>query len=87
MINKATDRYQTLGMPYPDPMTVCEGQCEGIGRVPVYQTDPNDAEGPWHDLWLKAEAIAPAEDGWHFVECPTCGGTGKQRGGDSPHAE
>ncbi len=30
-----SDRYQALGMPYPDPKTVCRGQCEGTGFVPT----------------------------------------------------
>ena len=72
-----TDRYQALGIPYPDLKTMCHGQCEGIGRVPIHRNNTNDDEGAWHDLWLKAENECPAEDGWHFVECPACQGTGK----------
>ena len=29
-----SDRYKALGIPYPDPKTVCKGQCEGLGFVP-----------------------------------------------------
>ena len=72
----ATDRYQALGIPYPDPETVCAGQCEGTGYVPIKVTDMRE---PWHSLWLKAEAEKPTDDGWHFVKCPDCGGTGKRR--------
>lgn len=53
-----TDRYQALGMSYPDPETVCVGPCEGVGWYP--EQDP------------------ASPDGWRFLECPACGGTGKR---------
>jgi len=70
-----TDRYQALGMPYPHPDTMCKGQCEGTGWVPVNadETDP-----VFRGLWQEAEAESPSDDGWHFVQCPDCGGTGKK---------
>ena len=86
------DRYDALGMPHPDPETVCVGQCEGIGVVPVFcfsermpdrrmgvvprraETDPRLVQ-----LWIEAEKIRPAADGWHFVKCPDCDGTGKKK--------
>lgn len=77
-----TDRYQALGIPYPDTETMCRGQCEGIGRVPISQNDPTE---PWKSLWLDEHAKIHAEpcDGWHFVVCPDCQGTGKKpRQGD-----
>lgn len=70
-----TDRYQALGIPYPDTETMCKGQCEGIGLVPIAGDDMRE---PWRSLWLEAEAKAPADDGWHFVTCPDCRGTGKR---------
>ena len=70
-----TDRYQALGIPYPDPKTVCRGACEGTGRVPV-QADDGDHE--YEKLWLEAEEKEPADDGWHFVTCPECNGSGKR---------
>ncbi len=70
-----TDRYKATGTPYPDPETMCQGQCEGMGKVPVYEDDPNDEEGNWHDLWLAAEAKTPSDDDCHFVVCPRCKGT------------
>jgi len=73
----STDRYKALGIPYPDSETMCTGQCEGTGSVPVHQNDPNDAEGNWHDLWLAAEAKNKTDDEYHFVICPRCGGSGK----------
>lgn len=68
------DRYSALGIPYPEPATVCEGQCEGTGFVPTQVGD----EEPWHTLWLEAEKGRPSDDGWHFVKCPDCKGTGKR---------
>jgi len=70
------DRYTALGIPHPDPETCCDGQCEGTGVVPVSK---DDMEEPWQSLWLKAEAKRPANDGWHFVKCPDCHGTGKRQ--------
>jgi hypothetical protein len=73
-----TDRYQALGIPYPNRETMCLNQCEGTGFVPVNKDDKNDDEGSWHDLWVEAEAKNPTEDGYHFVRCPACRGTGKR---------
>ena len=80
-----TDRYQALGIPYPDVETMCEGQCEGTGYVPLFGNNkgdlriPEDAEEPWRSLWLEAEVRKPSKDGWHFVICPECNGTGKKK--------
>ena len=94
---EVTDRYKALGIPYPDPETVCQGQCEGTGWVPVYISsgdDRKDAPQPRPDdetdealraLWYAAEKKdrskdkkdrSKDKDGWHFVDCPDCGGTG-----------
>lgn len=71
-----TDRYKALGIPYPDPKTMCQGQCEGTGYVPIHKTE---ADPEWKKLWDKAEAeTGPSDDGWHFVSCPDCGGSGKR---------
>lgn len=83
---EVTDRYDALGIPHPDPTTVCEGQCEGTGVVPV-QVAPVGRRGiagpPEEDpellrRWHDAEAKDHAADGWHFVTCPTCEGSGKR---------
>jgi hypothetical protein len=34
-----TDRYKALGIPYPNVDTMCKGQCEGTGWVPVAKED------------------------------------------------
>lgn len=73
MKDEVTDRYS--GPPYPDPKTVCDGQCEGMGAVPISH---NDKEEPWRTLWLEAEKKEHAEDGTHFVVCPDCNGAGKK---------
>lgn len=67
-----TDRYRALGIPYPDPMTMCSGQCEGTGIVPTRR------EGEWVGLWDAEEAKKPSKDGYHFVICPECHGSGKK---------
>jgi hypothetical protein len=61
--------------PSPDLETMCQGQCEGLGRVPI---DEDDMEEPWRSLWLQAEAQNP-KGGYHFVKCPDCNGTGKKQ--------
>lgn len=71
-----TDRYQALGIPYPDPDTMCVSDCEGTGVVPIQD---NDASDVYRNLWAEAEAKAASDDGWHFVKCPDCGGTGKKK--------
>lgn len=81
-----TDRYEALGMPPPDVKTICKGQCEGVGYVPIYMAGekpgpvyPEDEKDPaCIALWYEAEAVNPADDGWHFVKCPDCKGTGKK---------
>lgn len=73
---KFTDRYQALGIPYPDQKTVCRGQCEGTGFIPI---DKDDLEEPFHALWLEAEKKKSTDNGTHFVKCPDCNGTGKQQ--------
>ena len=69
MTIKFTDRYSASGRPRPDPATVCEGECEGMGFFP----SNNKAEWP---PGAKPDAI-----GYVFVTCHTCGGTGRRDGG------
>jgi len=72
------------GIPYPDSATMCPGPCEGIGRYPVRVAegmDPNDLRD-W--LALHGEVCKNprggyfACDGWHFIVCRDCHGTGKR---------
>lgn len=99
-----TDRYQALGIPYPDPGTMCDGQCEGTGWIPVHERETDVAlKTLWRDAHAKAHTLAHRVrqvflthslrpltedcDGWHFVRCLDCGGTGKRakyvRGSDA----
>lgn len=71
---KFTDRYQALGIPYPDPKTCCKGRCEGTGLIPVRAENANEE---FRRRWEVAEKEHPAEDGWHFIVCPECEGSGK----------
>jgi hypothetical protein len=68
-------RYEAMGIPLPNPDTMCDGECEGTGVVPI---DKDCTEEPYRTLWLEAEAKKPTDDGFHFVACPTCQGTGKK---------
>jgi hypothetical protein len=58
-----------------DPRTMCTGDCEGTGWVPVKADDP-DPE--YRRLWHVAEQLSKTDDLYHFVPCPRCHGTGKR---------
>lgn len=92
-----TDRYEAAGIPYPQAETVCLGQCEGMGCVPIHEgeTDPrfkalwDHAHATTHSITdrmlIELRRVAPWAprhrdgcDGWHFVKCPDCNGTGKR---------
>lgn len=88
-----TDRYG--GGRGPSLWTICPGQCEGMGSVPIYCKDGDtrelaqdsiiqeitrDGDAAYMEAWREAEAKCPTDDGWHFVICPVCKGTGKTRG-------
>lgn len=57
---------------YPDPKTICKGDCEGMGLVPIKKDDPG-----YEQKWQEAESKNPSDDGYHFVTCNDCNGTGK----------
>ena len=110
-----TDRYQALGIPYPEKETCCSGQCKGVGFVPIYMSKnvkikknhccSEDEKDPrFVALWKEAHQFYRLKmiyssflfwkekpwkisrltgmwerfDGYHFVVCPYCGGTGKK---------
>lgn len=81
-----TDRYDALGMAPPDPATMCHGQCEGTGFVSVHPDMEGDLDPRLVQLWDDAEAEDHSIDGWHFVVCPECNGTGKRPGADEERA-
>lgn len=77
-----TDRYHALGILYPNTETVCHGPCEGTGWVPISEEETD----PVYRALAKEVHITkcPFEytrhqtkcDGWHFVRCQDCNGTG-----------
>lgn len=83
-----SDRYSALGIPRPDPKTVCRGKCEGTGMVPLklaYARGNSIEHREYRKRWREACAQPEAHDhgrercdGWHFVKCVSCGGTGKR---------
>lgn len=79
--HSGTDRYQALGLGYPDPATICQGQCEGIGRYPVRLASP-DLTDYEREQWHLENARNPLDpeglDQTHFIVCPDCKGTGKR---------
>lgn len=75
---EVSDRYTALGIGHPDPETVCQGQCEGTGYVPIdgCDFDPplcGGCEGKcrstvkedevWREPWLQAEVENPNKPG------------------------
>ena len=70
-----TDRYKALGIPYPDPESMCLGECEGTGFVPIRE---NDVPDDYAQDFIDAERESPSDDGWHFLRCHDCAGTGKR---------
>jgi hypothetical protein len=80
------DRY---GGNYPDPATVCKGPCEGMGVYPLCSPKRQtglvrliapEPDGLEKEMWEAAHIEAGIHDcdGWHFVKCPACNGTGKK---------
>lgn len=68
-----SDRY---GGNYPDPATVCQGECEGMGVIPMRRDD--DDLAAYRDEWDELDRARRADNGYHFVKCRECGGTGKR---------
>lgn len=85
-----TDRYDALGIKPPKQLTACYGSCEGTGVVPVYReceatatascTLAGETDPKLITRWEQAEAADPTDDGWHFVRCPSCEGSGQAKG-------
>jgi len=88
-----TDRYSALGIKRPNLLTMCRAHCEATGYVPVFLAEGSartetpsailmeDEQDPrLVAAWQEAEQAHPTDDGWHFVTCPDCKGTGRTRG-------
>lgn len=80
------DRYSATGTPYPHPLTVCGGYCEGMGIYP--QHDGITREGdvvPREKPTPEEQAVVARyidengeeDDGWYFIPCPKCNRTGR----------
>ena len=81
-----TDRY---GGRAPSWLRGCHDDCEAMGWVPVFvavreplpdEATPSESESDprWLALWNEAHAKPHDEpcDGWHFVRCTGCDGSG-----------
>lgn len=73
---KVADRYSALGIETPDPSTCCDGECEGTGVVPIQK---GDRRIEYRKAWEAAEKKEKSDDGYHFVKCRVCHGTGKKK--------
>ena len=85
-----TDRYRALGIPYPDVATMCLGPCEGIGVYP----ESDQTVAAWQSAHKASCSIIGRLrslirlrdvqwtlrrcDGYHFIQCQSCHGTGKR---------
>jgi hypothetical protein len=81
-----TDRY---GGHAPSWLRGCHDQCEAMGVVPIFvavtparpdEVRMDDEDDPrWLAAWDEAHAKEHSEacDGWHFVKCSSCGGSGR----------
>ena len=82
---ETTDRYKATGTPYPDPETMCNGQCEGMGSYPTEKALINQEAceakgGRLIVIGQREEDGTPCkEDDWIFVVCPDCNGTGRRK--------
>lgn len=83
-----TDRYGDGAR--PDPSTMCKGQCDGMGCYPHKEGD-RDETPEERKRWLECHNVSDAHkdekdgvcDGWHFIQCPDCNGTGKMEESDA----
>lgn len=69
-----TDRY---GGRTPSHLRGCFGQCEAMGVYPVSSTDPELTTAERQRIHERILVEGPAADGWYFITCPECNGTGR----------
>lgn len=72
------DRYTATGRPHPNPWTICKGDCEGMGFYP--SNDPSEWPEGTRPLGTPEPDGSP-DDGWRFIKCPDCRGTGRRVNG------
>lgn len=65
--------------PGPDPATMCDGQCEGMGVYPQRADAPDMTAHERAEVERIRAADGQSEDGYYFVRCAECGGTGTRR--------
>lgn len=81
-----TDRYGPDGP--PSWLRGCHADCEAMGFVPVWfdfpgntsqlRMAPNPQDERYRREWQEQHDARPHEcDGYHFVKCPACNGTGR----------
>ena len=75
---EVVDRYSIVGIPRPNPWTVCRGHCEGMGFYP--SNDPSSWPPGTRPLGIPMEGEG-VDDGWRFITCDKCNGTGRRIAG------
>ena len=76
-----TDRYSATGTPRPEPETVCEGDCDGMGYYPENKESLNIEAvkvkgGSLLIVGQVNDDKTPTEEDSHvFVMCPECCGS------------
>lgn len=83
---------RAAAIPTADPTAPPCPRCSAVGRLSVFHLDSDDPrrtahpgadfpenEGDYRLLlaWQRAEMAQHAPNGWHFVRCPYCLGTGR----------
>ncbi len=75
---EVSDRYTATGRPHPNRWTICKGDCEGMG---FYPTDDPTEWPPGTRPAGTPEPDGTPDDGWRFIKCPKCNGTGRRVSG------
>lgn len=68
-----TDRY---GGRTPSWLRGCHGPCEAMGCYPQHEGDASMTAHERAEV-ARLRAECPTEDGWYFVRCPECDGSGR----------
>jgi hypothetical protein len=65
------------GWDWEDPDPERAARVAGL-KFPENRDDPREIQ--LQELWQTCEENEPTDDGWHFVTCPECKGTGRRDG-------